>query len=95
MTDKVNAYGMFRGKKLSAEWNAEFGFVPTGNNDFDLKVIRLSLEGVAVGGTYFPERDTAAMAVAVFCEAFDDAPRIESNVPIDEIPYEAGEDAVY
>jgi hypothetical protein len=95
MTTKVNAYGVSSGKEISAEWNSDFGFVPTGEKTFDLMVLQKSLEGVAVGGTYYPERDTAEMAVAVFCEVFDTAPRIEANVPIKEIPYEAGEDAVY
>lgn len=90
MTTKVNADGVFQGAKLAAEWNSEFGFVPSGNDAFDLAVLEKSVRGVSVGGTYYPERHTAEWAVAVFCEVFDEAPEIKSNVEIEEVPYEDG-----
>lgn len=92
---KIVASGIFEGQTSKVEWTADFGFKPTGNEALDRAVYLASMDSVSIGGTFYPDRDTPVWAMAVLCGVFDDAPEISANGDIPQIPYEAGEDAIY
>lgn len=92
---QVIARGTFGGQKAAAVWRADMGFKPTGIKALDIAIMRTAAAGVAVGGTFYPEENTAQWAVAVLCKAFGNAPEITANGEIPPLPYEAGEDAIY
>lgn len=95
IASKIRATGLFRGERLTASWEAELGFIPTGNLELDKELMRKDIEGVAVGGTYYPKFGTPERAVAVFCEVFEEPPTFQMNGEIPQMPYENGEDAIY
>lgn len=92
---KIKAFGEFEGNEHVAIWTKEDGFLPTGNGELDAAIEYKDSIGVSVGGTFFPESGTPEHALAVFCEVFDGAPRIESNGDIPELPDEGGPGAIY
>lgn len=95
MTTEIKANGRFHGEMFSAKWQDDIGFLSTGNEELDREILQLAVSGVSVGGTYYPKVDSPEWALVILCSVFDEAPEIESNVDFQEMPYEAGEDAVY